>query len=95
MRILSTKDLREREVINVCSGEKLGYISELELDVECGQILSVIVPKERGFLSVGRREEYIIPWKRIECIGEDTILLKVTERELCDFLSEKCRKKCR
>lgn len=93
MRTLSTKDLREREVINVCTGEKLGFPCELELDIDCGQVISIIVPKQTGILCFGKREEYVIPWCKIECIGEDTILLKVTERELCDFLSGKHRKK--
>lgn len=95
MRALSTKELREREVINVCTGEKLGYICELEIDVDCGQVLAVTVPKDRGVLCFGKREEYIIPWCKIECIGEDTVLLKVTERELCEFLSGKSKKSCR
>ncbi len=93
MRVLSTKELREREVINVCTGEKLGYVCELEIDVDCGKVLSVTVPKSTGILGFGKREEYVIPWCRIECIGEDTILLKVTERELCEFLSERSGKK--
>ncbi len=93
MRVLSTKELREREVINVCTGEKLGFPCELEIDVDCGQVLSVTVPKSQGFLGFGKREEYIIPWCRIECIGEDTILLKASERELCEFLSGKRKRK--
>ncbi len=95
MRVLSTKELREREVINVCTGEKLGFPCELELDIDCGQVISIIVPKSSGGLHFGKKEEYVIPWCKIECIGEDTILLKVSERELCDFLSDKCKKKCR
>ncbi len=94
MRVLSTKDLREREVINVCTGEKLGFPCELEIDVDCGQVLSIIVPKCAGGLHFGKKEEYVIPWCKIECIGEDTILLKVNERELCDFLSCKHKKRC-
>ena len=94
MRALSTKELREREVINVCTGEKLGFPSELEIDVECASVISMTVPKSDGFLCFGKREEYVIPWCKIECIGEDTILLKVTERELCSFLTNKRKGKC-
>ena len=94
MRVLSTKELRDREVINVCTGEKLGYPTEFEIDVECASVMSITVPKECGFFSFGKREEYVIPWCKIECIGEDTILLKVSEQELCSFISGKPRKKC-
>ena len=92
MRVLSTKCLREREVINVCTGEKLGYPTELEINIDCGQVISIVVPKCSGILNFGKREEYVIPWCRIECIGEDTILLKASERDLDEFLQGKCRK---
>ena len=92
MRILDTKQLREREVINVCTGEKLGFIDELVLDVDTGNILSVRIPRGNG-IKVFKKEEYVIPWCRIECIGEDTILVKISERELCDFLAGKGKRR--
>lgn len=95
MRALSTKDLREREVINVCTGEKLGFICELEIDTDCGEVLSFTLPVESGFFSFRCREEYVIPWRKIECIGEDTILLRLSERELSEFLVGKSKKKSR
>ena len=93
MRVLDTRELREREVINVCTGEKLGFISDLVLDADCGQILSVKIPRGSGGFNLFKREQYIIPWCRIECIGEDTVLVKLSERELCDFLSTKGKRK--
>ena len=93
MRVLDTKELREREVINVCTGEKLGFISELVFDADCGQILSVRIPRGSGGFNIFKREYYVIPWRRIECIGEDTVLVKLSESELCEFLNTKGKKK--
>ena len=94
MRILDTKQLREREVINVCTGEKLGFIDELVIDVDCGQIMSFKIPRGSGGARIFKKEHYVIPWCRIECIGEDTILLKISDRELCEFLIGKGKKHC-
>lgn len=81
MRRMSTRDLRELEVVNLCSGEKIGYPCDFEFDLECGQILAIVVPVCDGFSFFSKRQDCIIPWNKIECIGEDTILVKLTERE--------------
>ena len=86
MRKVSTADLRHLEVINLCGGERLGYACDFEIDLDCGQILSIIIPVECGFSPFSKKEEYIIPWCKIECIGEDAILVKIPQNELlrCD-----------
>ncbi len=93
MRRISTKDLRELEVVNLCDGEKLGYPSDFEFDMECGQILAIVVPVCDGFLSFGKRQDIIIPWNKIECIGEDTILVRLTSAETSCCNSKKPRKR--
>ena len=82
MRKISTVELRRLEVINLCGGERLGYPCELEIDLDCGQILSLIVPINNGFSLFGKKEEYVIPWCKIECIGEDAILVKINHDEI-------------
>ena len=86
MRRMSTCELRELEVINVCTGEKLGYPTDFEFDVDCGQILALVVPVCDGFWMFGKRQDITIPWCKIECIGEDTILVRLSgsETECCD-----------
>ena len=82
MKLLSTASLRELVVINLCGGEKLGYTSELEIDVDNARIVSLTVEKNEGFICFGKKEEYVIPWKYIQCIGEDAILVKLEREEL-------------
>ena len=82
MREITTTDLCAMEVINLCDGGRLGYPSALELCAEDGRITALIIPRECGFLGLGKAERYRIPWCRIECIGEDTVLVKLTAAEL-------------
>ena len=82
MREITTTDLCSMEVINLCDGGKLGYPSALELCAEDGRITALLIPRDCGFLGLGKAERYRIPWCRIECIGEDTVLVKLTAAEL-------------
>lgn len=94
MRLMSTEELRCLEVINLCGGEKLGYPCELEIDLECARVISLkVIPPSRSFSLWGEKEEYIIPWCKIECIGEDAILVRLSESELCSCARGKCKKK--
>ena len=94
MHIMCTDDFRRLEVINLCGGERLGFPCELEFDAECAKILSFSVQQlSRGILSWGEREEYIIPWCKIECIGEDAILVKLNDGELSSCIRGRARKK--
>ena len=86
MREITTTDLCAMEVINLCDGGRLGYPSALELCAEDGKITALIIPRECGFLGLGKTERYRIPWCRIECIGEDTVLVKLTAAELTSCL---------
>ncbi len=70
-------DLRGKEVINICDGCRLGFPCDVELDVVCGKIVSIIVQgSTRMFSLFGRCEEYIVPWDAIRRIGEDIILVE-------------------
>ncbi len=82
MRPLTTTTLFSMEVINLCDGARLGCISALELDADCGHTTAIIIPVESGFFSLGKSDTYRIPWCRIECIGEDAVLVKLTAAEL-------------
>lgn len=86
MRHITTTELACMEVINLCDGGKLGYPTALELCADDGHITALIIPRECGFLGFGKSEHYRIPWCRIECLGEDTVLVKLTAAELSSCL---------
>lgn len=71
-----TSELREREVVNILDGKRLGLASDLEIEAETGRIKAIIVPGPGKFLWVfGKNEEFVIPWERIKKIGVDVILV--------------------
>jgi len=72
----NTAELREKDVISTKDGRKLGYITDFEIDVSCGKILAILVssPSQRLFWH-SERCDYRIPWEKIECIGEDAVLV--------------------
>ena len=72
-----TMDFRQKEVINVCDGRRLGYIGDVDIDFESGTIKSIIVPISGGLFGFGGGDELIIPWKKISRIGVDTILVEI------------------
>ncbi|NLM51395.1 MAG: YlmC/YmxH family sporulation protein [Firmicutes bacterium] len=75
--MVKISDLRNREVINIVDGKRLGMIYDLELDLESGKIAAIIVPGSGGlFRFLGNGRDYVIPWENIVKIGVDTILVE-------------------
>ncbi len=74
---ISTEELKEKEVINILSGEKLGYADDFEIDTETGKIIAlVILGRNRFFGLFGREDNIVIPFSEIKLIGHDTILVE-------------------
>ncbi len=82
MERFNTCDLREKEVINLCDGTRLGCPCDFEFNSCDGRIVALIVPRGGGFLGLGRAHDLIIPWNKIECIGEDAILVRLSPHEI-------------
>ncbi len=92
MERLSTCDLRAKEVVNVCDGARLGCPSDFEFDACDGRITAIVVPRSGGFLGLGREDDIVIPWCRIERIGTDVIIVKLPSEEYERPHKEKKRK---
>ena len=70
-------ELRCKEVINVADGSRYGYVGDAEVDLETGQIRSLIVPGRLRLLGLlGREEERVFPWSAVRRFGEDIILVE-------------------
>ncbi len=95
MKRYHTGDLRCLEILNVCDGSSLGYANELEVEVEgdCARVTALIIRKSGGFLGLGCGEDLVIPWCKIECIGEDAILVRLPTNELSSCLCHRIRGK--
>ena len=82
--ICSFSSLRNKEVVNMRTGLKIGYVDDIEMDTQGANIVSLIVyGKPRAFGIMGRDEDIIIKCSDIELIGEDTILVKFNDSAVC------------
>ena len=95
MRLTDTEKLSEKYVLNLCDGSDLGYVTDVQFCTETGQITAFIVTLDTGLFSFGRCEKAVIPWDKIECIGEDAILVRLTPNELRHEEKSKKGKWCR
>ena len=49
MERMTTCDLRNKEVVNICDGVRIGYPSDFEFDMLDGRICAIVVPRSSGF----------------------------------------------
>ena len=72
-----SSDFRQKEVISITEGKRMGYVSDVEIDFERGVIEAIIIPGQSRFFGLfGAAEDMRIPWSDIYKIGEDLILVK-------------------
>ena len=70
-------ELRWKEVIGMGDGSRFGFVEDLEVDVESGQVRSLVLPgRRRLFGLLGREEDRYIPWESVRRFGEDAILVE-------------------
>lgn len=75
-------ELREKEVINICSGRRLGCVVDVEINVCTGEVEAIVIPgpgKICGFF--GTDCEYVIPFGCIRKIGPDILLVEIQEEK--------------
>ena len=70
-------ELRCKEVISVADGSRFGYVGDMEVDLDSGQVRALVVPgRRRLFGLLGREEDRYIPWQSVQRFGEDIILVR-------------------
>ena len=70
-------DFRYKEVINVHTGQRLGYVCDAQFTTPEGRITALVVPGKAKYLGfLGREEDYVLPWECISRIGDDLILVE-------------------
>ena len=80
-----------KEVICICDGRRLGFVSDVRIELPEGRVCAVIVPGACRYLGLcGRRDDFVIPWNCIRRIGPDIILVDV-QPEGCRVPRQKCR----
>lgn len=70
-------ELRYKEIINVSDGSRYGWVGDVEVDLESGQVRALVVPgRLRLFGLLGREEDRVFPWEAVRRFGADTILVE-------------------
>ena len=79
MRICSLCQLKNKEVVNICDGRRLGFVLDVEIDLDCGRVVSLIIPSDGKVLSFSKCRTVRVLWCDIEKIGDDVILVRAAE----------------
>lgn len=71
------EDLRRKEVIDILTGERLGYIDDAEMNLEESAVQSLVIyGRERFFGFFGKEDDVVIPCSEIKVVGNDVVLIK-------------------
>lgn len=82
MLVLRVSDLREKEIVNILDGRRIGFIGDLDVDVQEGRIRALIVLGQGKLLGLfGRDDNVYIAWDKIVKIGLDVILVDMPSLE--------------
>lgn len=74
--------MRNKEIIDIHSGSRYGCVGDLEIDLETGRVLALVVPGRLRLLGLlGRERERVFPWESVRCFGEDIILVDGAREE--------------
>ena len=75
-------DLHCKEVIALCDGRRLGFISDVRIELPEGHVVAVIVPGPCRFFRLwGRKDDYVIPWHCVKKVGPDIVLVDIRPDE--------------
>ena len=69
-------DLRRKEVISAADGSRLGYVDDIIVETNSSNVVAFVIFNRIFFFGIfGNKGDYIIPWEKIQMIGEDVIIV--------------------
>ena len=80
-------DLRQKKVIDVDTAEQIGYIRDMEIDVNNGKILSVTIPKNSFSWIFHDFKGITVSWDEVLAIGSEYVLVKFKKNKK---IEDKC-----
>lgn len=73
MRICSLHELSKKEVISCMDCSRLGFITDINIQLENAQVVSIVVELPGSCFSL-KKNTITIPWECIKKIGDDLII---------------------
>ena len=69
-------DIKTKEIINIKNGQRLGFVADMQINLDDGKITALIVPGPYKMMGIfGKPPDVVIRWENIETIGEDLIIV--------------------
>lgn len=68
-------DLQSKDIIDVLTGEKIGNVTDCEINTTNGMITKIMIYSKKGLGLFKKEEEEYITWDEIKKIGTDVILV--------------------
>ena len=74
--MIKISELKQREVININDGKRLGIVYDVEIDMEKGTVDALVIPGTGKLMGIFTREsDVVVSWENIKKIGIDVILI--------------------
>jgi len=74
--MVKISELKQKDVININDGRRLGVVYDVEIDMEKGKIDALVVPGTGKILGLFSKEsDIVVSWGNIKKIGADVILI--------------------
>ena len=90
--LLGFDELCRKEVIDIVSGDRLGFIDDIEIDTDKGNVRSLIIYGDSRFFGFfGRENDIVIYCEDIRVIGKEIVLVERTERHIESNLTKRSR----
>ncbi|HHV38786.1 MAG TPA: YlmC/YmxH family sporulation protein [Tepidimicrobium sp.] len=80
--MIRLSEMRDKEVINIRDGSKIGLIYDFELDLKEEKATAIIIFDSSRVLGLfGKNDDLVIPWENIVRIGTDAILVDIDPKK--------------
>ena len=74
--MVKISELKQKDVININDGRRLGVVYDVEIDMEKGKIDALVIPGTGRILGLFSKEsDIVVNWENIKKIGVDVILI--------------------
>lgn len=87
---MTFSELKQKDVVNICDGRRLGKPIDLVLNHGACVEALVVPSANASFLNLLRQEKEgcFVPWNQVLRIGDDVILVEIHETSISDTKGE-------
>lgn len=84
--MIRVSDIMDKEIINVKNGKRMGFITDIDIDINEGRVLSFSTTGDGGGVFFSRGIDMdVIFWNDILKIGCDTIIVNIGSEKRLDI----------